>query len=79
MATLEELLSCRRELAKLVGYESFAHRALKGAMAKSPGDHILYKDVNKLVLFIFLWFVYTVYCSMDSDFVQGFKVFLFFP
>ncbi|KAK3561172.1 hypothetical protein QTP86_028370 [Hemibagrus guttatus] len=36
MHTLEELLSCRYKLAKLVGYESYAHRALKGAMAKSP-------------------------------------------
>lgn len=35
---LEELLSCRNELAKLVGYESYAHRALKGAMAKTPDN-----------------------------------------
>uniref|UniRef100_A0AAR2J4H8 Mitochondrial intermediate peptidase n=1 Tax=Pygocentrus nattereri TaxID=42514 RepID=A0AAR2J4H8_PYGNA len=34
---LDELLACRHELAKLVGYESFAHRALKGTMAKTPG------------------------------------------
>ncbi|KAG5844597.1 hypothetical protein ANANG_G00164190 [Anguilla anguilla] len=33
---LEELLACRNELAKLVGYDSFAHRALKGTMAKTP-------------------------------------------
>ncbi|XP_059931051.1 mitochondrial intermediate peptidase-like [Gadus macrocephalus] len=33
---LEELLKCRNKLAKLVGYESYAHRALKGTMAKSP-------------------------------------------
>ncbi|XP_061073177.1 mitochondrial intermediate peptidase-like [Conger conger] len=33
---LEELLSCRNELAQLVGYQSFAHRALKGTMAKTP-------------------------------------------
>ncbi|KAJ8412553.1 hypothetical protein AAFF_G00128890 [Aldrovandia affinis] len=33
---LEELLAFRNELAKLVGYESFAHRALKGTMAKTP-------------------------------------------
>ncbi|KAK2881393.1 hypothetical protein Q8A67_018661 [Cirrhinus molitorella] len=36
MHILEELLSCRDKLARLVGYESFAHRALKGTMAKSP-------------------------------------------
>ncbi|XP_057176984.1 mitochondrial intermediate peptidase isoform X2 [Triplophysa rosa] len=33
---LDELLACRHELATLVGYESFAHRALKGTMAKTP-------------------------------------------
>ncbi|KAG9348520.1 hypothetical protein JZ751_002256 [Albula glossodonta] len=36
MQCLEELLACRNELAQLVGYESFAHRALKGTMAKTP-------------------------------------------
>uniref|UniRef100_A0A671KFW4 Si:ch73-1a9.4 n=1 Tax=Sinocyclocheilus anshuiensis TaxID=1608454 RepID=A0A671KFW4_9TELE len=33
---LDELLACRHELATLVGYESFAHRDLKGTMAKRP-------------------------------------------
>ncbi|XP_016412173.1 mitochondrial intermediate peptidase-like [Sinocyclocheilus rhinocerous] len=33
---LDELLACRHELATLVGYESFSHRALKGTMAKTP-------------------------------------------
>ncbi|XP_076875383.1 mitochondrial intermediate peptidase isoform X2 [Brachyhypopomus gauderio] len=33
---LDELLAYRHELANLVGYESFAHRALKGTMAKTP-------------------------------------------
>uniref|UniRef100_H3CHA3 Mitochondrial intermediate peptidase n=1 Tax=Tetraodon nigroviridis TaxID=99883 RepID=H3CHA3_TETNG len=33
---LEELLRCRYELARLVGYQSYAHRALKGTMAKTP-------------------------------------------
>ncbi|KAG7261011.1 hypothetical protein CRUP_019687 [Coryphaenoides rupestris] len=33
---LEELLKCRHKLATLVGYESYAHRALKGTMAKNP-------------------------------------------
>ena len=32
---LEELLSNRDLLAKLVGYESFSHRALQGTMARS--------------------------------------------
>uniref|UniRef100_A0A8K9WV23 Mitochondrial intermediate peptidase n=1 Tax=Oncorhynchus mykiss TaxID=8022 RepID=A0A8K9WV23_ONCMY len=32
MECLEELLKCRNKLAKLVGYESYAHRALQGTM-----------------------------------------------
>lgn len=38
LACLEELLSCRHELAKLVGYQSYAHRALRGTMAETPGE-----------------------------------------
>ena len=37
MECLEELLKCRNKLAKLLGYETYAHRALKGTMAKTPG------------------------------------------
>uniref|UniRef100_A0A6I8P1N3 Mitochondrial intermediate peptidase n=1 Tax=Ornithorhynchus anatinus TaxID=9258 RepID=A0A6I8P1N3_ORNAN len=33
---LEELLRSRDSLAQLVGYSTFAHRALQGTMAKSP-------------------------------------------
>uniref|UniRef100_A0AAQ6A908 Peptidase M3A/M3B catalytic domain-containing protein n=1 Tax=Amphiprion ocellaris TaxID=80972 RepID=A0AAQ6A908_AMPOC len=40
MNCLEELLKCRHKLAKLVGYESYGHRALKGTMAKTPGQCI---------------------------------------
>uniref|UniRef100_A0A8C6PAC3 Mitochondrial intermediate peptidase n=1 Tax=Nothobranchius furzeri TaxID=105023 RepID=A0A8C6PAC3_NOTFU len=36
MECLEELLKCRYKLAKLVGYETYGHRALKGTMAKTP-------------------------------------------
>ncbi|KAG5836814.1 hypothetical protein ANANG_G00232620 [Anguilla anguilla] len=36
MQCLEELLACRHELAQLVGYRSYAHRALKGTMMKTP-------------------------------------------
>ncbi|KAF3692966.1 Mitochondrial intermediate peptidase [Channa argus] len=36
MVCLEELLKCRYKLAKLIGYESYGHRALKGTMAKTP-------------------------------------------
>lgn len=35
---LEDLLKCRYKLAKLVGYESYGHRALKRTMAKTPGE-----------------------------------------
>uniref|UniRef100_H3AS93 Mitochondrial intermediate peptidase n=1 Tax=Latimeria chalumnae TaxID=7897 RepID=H3AS93_LATCH len=33
---LDELLSCRNQLAQLVGYPTFAHRALRGTMARTP-------------------------------------------
>ncbi|KAM6140017.1 mitochondrial intermediate peptidase isoform 1-T1 [Pterocles gutturalis] len=33
---LEELLASRNSLAQLVGYDTFAHRALQGTMAKNP-------------------------------------------
>ncbi|KAG2457060.1 MIPEP peptidase, partial [Polypterus senegalus] len=38
MWCLNELLECRKDLAQLVGYDSFAHRALQGTMAKTPDD-----------------------------------------
>uniref|UniRef100_A0A8D3D2M4 Mitochondrial intermediate peptidase n=1 Tax=Scophthalmus maximus TaxID=52904 RepID=A0A8D3D2M4_SCOMX len=38
MNCLEELLKCRYKMAKLVGYESYGHRALKGTMAQTPGS-----------------------------------------
>lgn len=40
MQCLEELLRCRYKLAKLVGYESYGHRALKGTMARTPGEYV---------------------------------------
>uniref|UniRef100_A0AAR2JRF5 Mitochondrial intermediate peptidase n=1 Tax=Pygocentrus nattereri TaxID=42514 RepID=A0AAR2JRF5_PYGNA len=46
MHTLEELLSCRNKLARLVGYQSYSHRALKGTMAKSPGKAVILKDYS---------------------------------
>ncbi|KAM9022083.1 mitochondrial intermediate peptidase isoform 2-T2 [Ara ararauna] len=33
---LEELIASRNSLAQLVGYDTFAHRALQGTMAKNP-------------------------------------------
>ncbi|XP_035390158.1 mitochondrial intermediate peptidase isoform X3 [Electrophorus electricus] len=38
MDILDQLLSCRNKLARLVGYESYAHRALRGTMAKNPDN-----------------------------------------
>lgn len=58
MHILEELLSCRDKLARLVGYESYAHRALKGTMAKSPGrlyssEIVSLLSFSSLLIFIF--------------------------
>ncbi|XP_076184199.1 mitochondrial intermediate peptidase [Aptenodytes patagonicus] len=36
LSHLEELLASRNSLAQLVGYDTFAHRALQGTMAKNP-------------------------------------------
>ncbi|KAM9204223.1 mitochondrial intermediate peptidase isoform 1-T1 [Mergus octosetaceus] len=36
LSRLEELLASRNSLAQLVGYDTFAHRALQGTMAKNP-------------------------------------------
>lgn len=37
---LEELLSSRDLLAKLVGYSTYSHRALQGTIAKNPGKPV---------------------------------------
>ena len=37
---LEELLSSRDLLAKLVGYPTYSHRALQGTIAQSPGEPV---------------------------------------
>ncbi|KAK2533031.1 mitochondrial intermediate peptidase isoform X2 [Columba livia] len=36
LTRLEDLLASRNSLAQLVGYDTFAHRALQGTMAKNP-------------------------------------------
>ena len=36
LAILENLLACRSQLANLLGFDSFAQRALKGTMAQNP-------------------------------------------
>lgn len=45
LARLEELLASRNSLAQLVGYDTFAHRALQGTMAKNPGMRHVWKDM----------------------------------
>uniref|UniRef100_A0A8D2P729 Mitochondrial intermediate peptidase n=1 Tax=Zosterops lateralis melanops TaxID=1220523 RepID=A0A8D2P729_ZOSLA len=45
LARLEELLASRNSLAQLVGYDTFAHRALQGTMAKTPGMRHVWKDM----------------------------------
>lgn len=45
LARLEELLASRNSLAQLVGYDTFAHRALQGTMAKNPGIRHVWKDI----------------------------------
>uniref|UniRef100_A0A2K5J982 Mitochondrial intermediate peptidase n=1 Tax=Colobus angolensis palliatus TaxID=336983 RepID=A0A2K5J982_COLAP len=44
---LEELLSSRDLLAKLVGYSTFSHRALQGTIAKSPVMINLFRRTRK--------------------------------
>ncbi|XP_043927903.1 mitochondrial intermediate peptidase [Protopterus annectens] len=36
MRCLDELLACRNQLAQLVGYTSYGHRALQGTLARKP-------------------------------------------
>lgn len=45
LSRLEELLASRNSLAQLVGYDTFAHRALRGTMAKNPGIRHMGKDM----------------------------------
>ncbi|NWR71449.1 MIPEP peptidase, partial [Centropus unirufus] len=51
LSRLEELLASRNSLAQLVGYETFAHRALQGTMAKTPG--IRHCFINAFIIKIF--------------------------
>ncbi|XP_053312395.1 mitochondrial intermediate peptidase [Spea bombifrons] len=41
---LEELLASRNHLAQLVGYPTFAHRALLGTMAKTPENVMMFLE-----------------------------------
>ncbi|OXB58776.1 hypothetical protein ASZ78_000327, partial [Callipepla squamata] len=48
LSCLEELLASRNSLAQLVGYDTFAHRALQGTMAKTPGiKHMWNSELRK--------------------------------
>ncbi|KAJ0063959.1 hypothetical protein NL108_014484, partial [Boleophthalmus pectinirostris] len=65
MECLEELLRCRHKLAKLVGYESYGHRALKGTMAKTPGECIFL--LRSIVLYTVFTKVYScVWCFSET-------------
>ncbi|XP_073469534.1 mitochondrial intermediate peptidase isoform X1 [Aquarana catesbeiana] len=44
LTCLEELLSSRNDLAQLVGYSTFAHRALLGTIAKTPETVMLFLE-----------------------------------
>ncbi|XP_040196449.1 mitochondrial intermediate peptidase [Rana temporaria] len=44
LTCLEELLSSRNDLAQLVGYPTFAHRALLGTIAKTPETVMLFLE-----------------------------------
>ncbi|XP_018427506.1 PREDICTED: mitochondrial intermediate peptidase [Nanorana parkeri] len=44
LTCLEELLSSRNDLAQLVGYPTFAHRALLGTIAKTPENVMLFLE-----------------------------------
>uniref|UniRef100_A0A8C6ZBX7 Mitochondrial intermediate peptidase n=1 Tax=Nothoprocta perdicaria TaxID=30464 RepID=A0A8C6ZBX7_NOTPE len=48
LSRLEELLASRNSLAQLVGYSTFAHRALQGTMAKNPDFEMMTKMKMKL-------------------------------
>lgn len=45
LSRLEELLASRNALAQLVGYDTFAHRALQGTMAKTPGTRHGWEEI----------------------------------
>uniref|UniRef100_A0A8D3DPU4 Mitochondrial intermediate peptidase n=1 Tax=Scophthalmus maximus TaxID=52904 RepID=A0A8D3DPU4_SCOMX len=60
MNCLEELLKCRYKMAKLVGYESYGHRALKGTMAQTPGS----TAASFMSIF---WFVFHVRYNIEPS------------
>uniref|UniRef100_A0A3B4UAX7 Mitochondrial intermediate peptidase n=1 Tax=Seriola dumerili TaxID=41447 RepID=A0A3B4UAX7_SERDU len=75
MGCLEELLKCRYKLAKLVGYESYGHRALKGTMAKTPAkDFKMMRDMKKKLnprnSFMFCLVRYNIEPSLYSPYLS---------
>uniref|UniRef100_A0A8C3RVB9 Mitochondrial intermediate peptidase n=1 Tax=Chelydra serpentina TaxID=8475 RepID=A0A8C3RVB9_CHESE len=64
---LEELLTSRNHLAQLVGYNTFAHRALQGTMARTPGKIInLNKHFDSFVYFLRYNIEPSLYCPFFS-------------
>ena len=55
---LDYLLSARNQLAKLVGFETYSHRANKGTMIESPGEIRLCPDLA----FVPVPFGYSIDC-----------------
>uniref|UniRef100_A0A3Q2ZBY4 Mitochondrial intermediate peptidase n=1 Tax=Kryptolebias marmoratus TaxID=37003 RepID=A0A3Q2ZBY4_KRYMA len=72
MECLEELLKCRYKLAKLVGYESYGHRALKGTMRSvlkqelMPWDHPFLSGVLRAERFNIEPSLYSPYLSLGA-------------
>ena len=68
MECLEELLKCRYKLAKLLGYETYAHRALKGTMAKTPGTCAMLpasQEPYLVIAHMVTWFSYSAVLTMS--------------
>uniref|UniRef100_A0A8C8C2L1 Peptidase M3A/M3B catalytic domain-containing protein n=1 Tax=Oncorhynchus tshawytscha TaxID=74940 RepID=A0A8C8C2L1_ONCTS len=66
MECLEELLKCRNKLAKLVGYESYAHRALQGTMELMPWDPPYFSGVLRAERYNIEPSLYSPYFSLGS-------------
>uniref|UniRef100_A0AAQ5ZLM1 Peptidase M3A/M3B catalytic domain-containing protein n=1 Tax=Amphiprion ocellaris TaxID=80972 RepID=A0AAQ5ZLM1_AMPOC len=66
MNCLEELLKCRHKLAKLVGYESYGHRALKGTMELMPWDHPFLSGVLRAERYNIEPSLYSPYFSLGA-------------
>ncbi|KAJ6662285.1 hypothetical protein lerEdw1_012449 [Lerista edwardsae] len=64
---LEELLTSRNQLAQLVGYDSFGHRALQGTMAQTPVNMCSPAISHSRQLFKFLFITSCSLCETQND------------